>query len=154
MTGIDPVLVGVSDSAAGKAAIRLAMREAASRACGVHLVRVWRDVCWLPSMTRADAARMPEWERSDKRILAIATAVARRSEPAVEVTAEWLPGDLYAIMQAAARRARLVVVGASGPGDSRSDLGAWLQHNVRTPVVVVDAAGRTVGSRRSHASSV
>ncbi len=131
------VVVGVSDSAAGQAAIRKAVGQAVTRGCDLHLVRVWRELDWLPSMTRADARALPTWERDDKKILADAADLANSLDPVLGLIVEWAPGDLYAAMTRAADGADLVVVGRSS--DGAIEFGHWLAENVACPVELVAA---------------
>jgi nucleotide-binding universal stress UspA family protein len=135
------VVVGVSGSEAGRAALRYAVHEAAARHCQVRLLRVWRDVGWFPSMTRADVLEMPNWERADKAVLTKAAAAARRLDPDADVLSEWVAGDLYSTLEQAAQEAVLLVVGAGSRDDDGCGIAQWLQRHVACEVAVVDSSG-------------
>jgi hypothetical protein len=77
------VVVGVSASRSGLAALRVAVHEAVARNATLHLVRVWRDVGWLFSMTAADIMGMRDRERADGLVLALAVEAAHAIDPFV-----------------------------------------------------------------------
>jgi hypothetical protein len=105
-------VVGVADSPSGLAAVAAGVREAALRQVSVRLVRVWRDIGWLFSMTLADVKRLPASEQADQRLLAAAAAYAHTVDPAVTVETEFLTGGLYNQLYGEAGRAQLLVLGA------------------------------------------
>ena len=148
------IVVGVSNSRASAAALRKAVREAASRAAELRLVRVWTDVEWFPSMSLEQARKMPIREREDKQILEDAFAVAHQLDPSVDLVAEWVAGDLYTTMSRLAGEAALVVVGEESEDADGSGLGHWLMRHVGCPVEVVAASGVSVRTESNALTDV
>jgi nucleotide-binding universal stress UspA family protein len=107
----DPVVVGVDGSAAGRAAVRLAAREAVSRACALEIIHAftWHEP------TGYAAAR-----GAASRIVEEAVAYAQRSTPGVGARGQLRDGPPLRVLTQASRRARLLVAG----GDGLSDLGS------------------------------
>ena len=137
------VVVCVSESASGQAALRVAAHEAASRHCPLLVLRVWREVGWLFSMTCEDAAHTPAWYRAEQRLMADAVATVRTCAPDVEVFQKCVGGDLHSIVADETRQALVVVVGSSRHAPY-SGLGPWLRHHVTCPVVIVGAEDRAL----------
>lgn len=137
------VLVGVSASHSGLAALRVAVRETVARNGTLHLVRVWRDVGWLFSMTAADI-RMRDRERADGLVLALAVEAAHATDPYVHVCPEFIPGDLYANLLARAEGADLLVLGSGDEQTADGSIGDWFRKRARCPVAIVDADEQAV----------
>lgn len=97
LTGVPRVVLGVSGSDAGRAALAVAVHEARTRQAALHMVRVWTDVAWLPSMTRDDASRLPAAESADQQLLASAVATVRALAPDLDVIPEFAAGELSLI---------------------------------------------------------
>jgi len=131
------VVVGVQDGLAAAAALRRGVAEAQQRGCGLHLVRVWREVDRLLSLTRAELARLGESEQQNKLLLERAAWQARRLAPELVVTAELRPGDIYQVLAQLGSHAQLVVLGVDDPG-SGNDIARWLAEHVQSPVVLVE----------------
>jgi hypothetical protein len=132
------ILVGVSDSESGLAALAYAMREARARGASVHLVRVWRDIGWLFSATAAGVMGLRERERADGLVLALAAEAAHAVEPDVHVVPEFVPGDLYTELRRRTHGAELLVIGW-GDDDDPDDhaIANWFEKHAACPVVVV-----------------
>jgi len=133
------VVVGVSASHSGLAALRLAVGEAIARNGTLHLVRVWRDVTWLFSMTAADIIGMRDRERADGLVLALAVEAAHAIDPYVHVCPEFIPGDLYANLLGRAEGADLLVLGFGDEQSTEGSVGDWFRKRARCRVVIVDA---------------
>jgi hypothetical protein len=132
------IVVGVSDSESGLAALGYAMREARTRGAAVHLVRVWRDIGWLFSATAAGIMGLRERERADGLLLALATEAAHAVAPDVHVIPEFVPGNLYTELQRRAEGADLLVIGWGDDDDPAGHVIAnWLEEHAPCPVVVV-----------------
>jgi nucleotide-binding universal stress UspA family protein len=145
------VVVGVHDTLTAAAAIRVGAEQARVRHVPLHLVYVWRDVGWFPSMTATDVVVMPSWENRGAAALARAVVVAREAEPSIEVVPVFLSGGLYATLLEQSRGAALLVLGDrpgfTGPGS----IGAWFVGHADCPVMIVHASGRIVTPQLSVA---
>ena len=101
-----PVVVGVTGSSAGLAAVRLAAREAVSRG---RLLRVVHAFTWphprSPDDDYADA------RRAAARVIDAAVATAQRSTPGVRVTGQLVDGVPARVLVQLSRRAELLVLG-------------------------------------------
>ena len=146
------VVVGVSDSPAGRAALHVAIDIAARGRRPLHLVRVWRDVDWFMSAPMNAMDILVADEHAEQRMFAQACAEARQT--GVEVTGEFVPGDLYTSLQERTEGAELLVIGTSGAeGENSGLLTRWFTDNSHCPVIVVDAEERIV-AYRSHLPAV
>lgn len=147
------VVVGVSASESGRGALRYALREASARHAALHVVRVWREIDGLFSMTAARAIGLRDRERADELVLAEAVAAAHTLDPEVPVIPELVPGELYSAMQARTDGAGLLVLGV-GDGERNAFLiGDWFGQHAYCQVVLVAADGAIVHSRsQAHAS--
>ncbi|GAB4050764.1 universal stress protein [Catellatospora paridis] len=140
------VAVGVDGSAAALAAVLEATREAAWRGCGLRIVHAF---IW-PLMhveTRASEAVPEGGLRHDaERILAEATAAAKAANGRVEVTADLVTGGPAGVLLAAARAARLLVLGDRGLGGFTGlllgSVAVEVTAHCTTPVLVVRGEGR------------
>ncbi len=132
------VVVGVHDTSAAEAALARGVAEAQRRDCGLHLVRVWREVNLLFSMTRAEVARLPKSESANRLLLERAAWQARELAPTLAVTTELSPGDLFETLADASKSAQVLILGTDSPG-SDSDIALWLSERVQCPVIVVAA---------------
>jgi nucleotide-binding universal stress UspA family protein len=98
------VVVGVSGTAAGLAAVRLAAREAVSRG---RLLRIVHAFTWAGESTN---------RRDAERLLAEAAATAEGSTPGVRVTPQLVDGPAARVLIQLSRSAELVVLGSAPPG--------------------------------------
>jgi hypothetical protein len=130
------VLVGVTDSRSGRAALRMAAELARTCALPLHLLRVGSNV----------AA-----EAHDRVLLDDAAALARYVTPSVPVVGEFALGDIYDILLDRTRQAHTLVLGAAEGDGVPGLIGRWCLEQARCPVLVVDAEGRAVAGTL-HAS--
>jgi nucleotide-binding universal stress UspA family protein len=137
-----PVVVGVDDSPAGRAAVAIAFAEAASRGVDVVAVRAWAPPAIWHSMGRprpADA--VDELETAERHVLRDVVETGRRPYPVVKVTARLLETDAAYALIVASRDAQLVVVGSRGRGGLRGlllgSVSQQLLHHADSPVLVV-----------------
>jgi nucleotide-binding universal stress UspA family protein len=101
----NPVVVGVTGTPAGLAAVRLAAREAVSRACQLRVVHAFT---W-PSPTGDlgyETAR-----RAASRAVEDAVATAKRSTPRVRVSGQLVDGSADRVLVQLSRGAELLVLG-------------------------------------------
>lgn len=135
------IVVGVSASPAGRAALVVAAREAAAHHVTLHLVRVWQDVGWMPSMGEADTPKMAGSEHVDQELIDAALRTVRSLRPDLVVTSEFIEGDVYAILADLGKTANTLVLGAAVAGEE-SSLGIdWFCRNVTCPIAFVDQDG-------------
>src|SRR4051795_5961432 len=100
----NPVVVGVTGTAAGLAAVRLAAREAVSRG---RQLRVVHAFTW-PAGSAVDYDRA---RRAASRVVEEAGATAKRSTPGVRGTGQLLDGLPDRALLRLSRAAELIVVG-------------------------------------------
>ena len=143
---MDRIVVGVDGSAAGRSALRWALREAVGRDVSVHAVRAWlapsQDLYPAPGdalvLLDADAAAHAQVLAEQELKLAVdqVAGAERVDAHAVAVT-----GPAAQVLVNAGRGAAAVVVGDRGAGAlSRAVLGSVsssVLHHANCPVVVV-----------------
>ena len=139
-----PVLVGIADTASGRAALDAGVALARLEHAPLRLIRVWRDVDWFLSARNTDIATLVAEERSDEALLADALAHVRHITPDVDVEAELAPGTVFGILLQRSESARHLVLGARGPGTSPGLIASWYLEHARCPVRIVAADGTTV----------
>jgi nucleotide-binding universal stress UspA family protein len=148
------VVLGVSDSPSGRAALAVAARLAQARGARLHLVRVWREAGWLPSMTASYAAGVEHREQADNDLLDRAARTVGSIAPEVSVTAEFVAGDLYSTLLSRCSGAELLVLGSADSASADHLISEWFVPRSSCPVVVVDADGRVVhAGRRDQAAT-
>ena len=128
------VVAGVADTDAGQAAVRRAVVEARDRGCALHLVRVWREIDCLLSLSRTEVARLPTSERANQLLLERAAWQVGQLDGSLQVTTELVPGDLYAALVEQSQDADLLVVGVDQPGE---EVAGWLHEHAQCPVLLV-----------------
>ena len=104
----NPVVVGVTGSSAGLAAVRLAAREAVSRGCQLRVVHAFTWPSHGPPGAGMDydAAR-----RAASQVVEEAVLTAQRSTPGVRVTGQLVDGLPDRVLLRLSRSAVLLVVG-------------------------------------------
>lgn len=137
------VVVGVSNSASGQAALRRGVREARDRGAALHLVRAWRDVDRLFSMTAAEVRDLPAAQSREAAVLSDAYREARRLDRTLRIQADLVAADVYPALSKAAQAAAVLVMGAGSAAAHSSHLGEWFQQHASCPVVIVPAAAGT-----------
>ncbi len=137
-TSSPTVLVAVSSSPSGRAALRRAVAEAQHRGARLHLLRVWRDAERFASMTPAEVSALRQQERAEQAILAEAIGAAQSLAPGLEVDFEFVPGDLRSAVTAAAEEADLLVVGVGQQEPTGHLIAEWFEQHVPCPVLVTD----------------
>lgn len=103
-----PVVVGVTGTSAGLAAVRLAAREAVSRGCELRVIHAFTWPSHGPPGAGLDydAAR-----RAASRVVAEAVATAQRSTPGVRVTGQLMDGVPDRVLLRLSRTSALLVLG-------------------------------------------
>ena len=103
-----PVVVGVTGTSAGLAAVRLAAREAVSRGLRLRIVHAFTWPSPQPPGAGPDHDRA---RRAAKRVISEAVLTAQRSTPGVRVSGQLLDGPAERVLLHQARMAELLVLG-------------------------------------------
>jgi nucleotide-binding universal stress UspA family protein len=142
------IVLGVSDSAAGRAALNVAVDIAMRRQLPLHLVRVWQDVDWfLPASTDAIDLLVAD-DHGERNTFAKICAQAVNRAPHLRLSWELIPGDVYSTLLQRTTGADLLVLGTNATyGSDTGRLGSFFIERAKCPVIVVDAAERIVEYR-------
>src|SRR5690349_19929801 len=111
-----PVVVGVTGTAAGLAAVRLAAREAVSRG---RMLTVVHAFTWPDARSGTGADWAPA-RHAASRVVEEAVATAQRSTPGVDVRGQLVDGPPGRVLRRLSRSAALLVLG----GDDLAAAGA------------------------------
>jgi nucleotide-binding universal stress UspA family protein len=151
------IVVGVSESAAGAAALDWGLRQAAQRQVPLVAVRAWDIPAYGPYYSVGSALRStsPDFELTELQIAKDALAHAVQRVPAaaqVDATAVATRGRPPEVLVTAAQQAELLVLGTRGVGAlSRvvhlGSVTSSVLHHAHGPVAVIpDAAKQVPGS--------
>ena len=146
-TGTGRVLVAVSDSTSGQAALHRGVREALDRSATLHLIRVW-NVGDRIGGAELDAGAS---QHANALVLEQAVEAAHEQSPAIRVLADLCPGPLVPALVDRAAGADLLVAGSGTDPTTVDVLRAWVSSQVACPVLIVDAPpGRKRPAPTSH----
>nr|WP_296071251.1 universal stress protein [uncultured Actinoplanes sp.] len=106
-----PVVVGVTGTSSGLAAVRHAAREAVSRGCQLRVVHAFTWPSPLPPTAGLDYDRA---RRAASRVIEEAVATAKRSTPRVRVTGQLVDGPADRVLVQLSRGAQVLVLGDDG----------------------------------------
>lgn len=134
------IVVAVSESPSGCAALRRAIAEARSRGGVLHLVRACRDVDGFLSMTRTQAAELPASQRESQQILIRAERIVNDTDADLPFRSDFVKGDVYTALERRCVGADLLIMGRGAPDSSTRFFGEWFQRQAACPVTLVDAA--------------
>lgn len=142
------IVVGVSDSTGGAAALRFAFEEAARRGAELVAVRSWSERDWQLAAGAGLPLSSPElWESQERSVLNQCLAPWQAGFPAVPVRVELTGVATELALEQAAENAAMLVLGCRRSDDSRlprlGPIASWAAHHFRCPVVVVGHPGRT-----------
>lgn len=135
-----PIVIGLDETAASRAALRFALQEAERRQSTVEVVTAWS---WSASLEgpRMDDSR--EWARAAAQQIqddAVAT-VLREVDGAATMTRQLVEGDAAQVLTQASRAADYLVVGTGRKGALRrvllGSVSAQCVRRAPCPVVVV-----------------
>jgi nucleotide-binding universal stress UspA family protein len=104
----NPVVVGVTGTSAGLAAVRLAAREAVSRGCQLKVVHAFTWPSHGPPSAGMDYDRA---RRAASQVVGEAVLTAQRSTPGVRVTGQLVDGLPDRVLLRLSRAAALLVLG-------------------------------------------
>jgi len=141
------IVVGVSDSAGGAAALRFAFEEAARRGAELIAVRSWSERDWQLAAGAGLPLSSPElWESQERGVLDECVAPWRTGFPSVAVRSVLTGVATELALERAAENAAMLVLGCRRSDDSRlprlGPIASWAAHHYRCPVVVVGHPGR------------
>ncbi|HEU5268751.1 MAG TPA: universal stress protein [Jatrophihabitans sp.] len=140
-SGEPTIVVGISDTDAGRAALRFAFEEAACRRVGVTAVRGWED-----GDPGSEAAASLAQRQAAARQLRAIVAGSRRDYPDVRVRSLLLHAHPAQAVLQATRDAELLVIGSHHSGNRWSSrLGPVPQtilHHTSCPVVLIGTPHR------------
>jgi len=148
-TCANQVVIGVSDSAGGSAALRFAFQEAARRGAELLAVRSWSERDWQLAAGAGLPLSSPEaWESQERSVLEQCLAPWRASFPSVAVRTGLTGVATELALEQAAENAAMLVLGCRRSDDSRlprlGPIASWAAHHYRCPVVVVGHPGRGI----------
>jgi len=133
-----PIVVGISGTASGRAALSYAVAVAADRGATLHLVRVWRDIDRLFSMTLDEARELSDGQRKERQLLEDSRLAVGLLAPDLRCTTEFVRGDLYSDLLNRSEGADLLVLGAGDPEGTSHLIGEWFRRHATCPVVLVN----------------
>lgn len=139
------VIVGIDNSAASRAALRYAMREATSRSAELVVVHAWEPPFETVYPTQATQAMRAAALRDARQLVdtMVAQARAQIRRPVQRITARPVQGSAPSVLTGMARETDLVVVGSNRRGIvQRLLLGSVSSRVVQesaAPVIVVPA---------------
>lgn len=145
------IVVGVSDSPGGTAALRFAFEEAQRRDAEVVAVRSWSERDWqLAAGAGLPLAYPDSWERQERTVVEDCLLPWRTTFPSVTVRTEVTGVTTELALEQAAENAAMLVLGCRRADDSRlprlGPIASWAAHHYRCPVVVVGHPGRATES--------
>jgi nucleotide-binding universal stress UspA family protein len=146
-----PVLVGISDTPSGRAAVDAAARIARQERAPLALVRVWRDVDWFLSAEERTAEELARDLCAEQRLFAASCAHARTVAPDVDVRGELAPGSIFGVLLERTDHARRLVLGTSGSESEPGDVSSWYLDHARCPVTVVAPDGTVAAASDGRA---
>jgi nucleotide-binding universal stress UspA family protein len=141
MTG--DIVVGVDESASSRAALQVAAHEAALRGVALHAVYVWFGGT-MPVCRSAASPGELAYRWLSREVAALQAQRTTAGEPPVGVTIEVMEGDPESELRAAAKGARLLVLGERhhrGPNDLVSSVSHALEAHPPCPVLIVPSPG-------------
>jgi nucleotide-binding universal stress UspA family protein len=141
-----PVVVGVSTSANGFAAMRFACAEAMLRGAALVAIRSWPDLVWtMPGLGAPAAGTLESLRDGQQAVLEEWIATAHREFPELAIDAQLTAHRPEVALLNAAQDAALLVVGCRRQEDAiLSPLGpltSWLLHHAPCPIAVVGTPG-------------
>jgi len=142
------IVVGVSDSIGGGAALRFAFAEATRLGADVVAVRSWSEVQRRLGASAVLALTAPDtWESQERTVLSDCLLPLRRAYPSVPVRSVLTGEPTELVLDREGQNARMVVVGCRRADGGRlprlGPVASWAVRDFDVPVVVV---GHPAGS--------
>ena len=138
-----PVVVGVSDSDAGLAALRLGCEEASLRGVEVRAIRSMAETEYLIGPRMEFQLDVKRWQDAQRHLLGACVGEVRGSFPDLTIRAELVGEPAHLALVEAAREAAVLVVGRRREGatylSALGPLASWLLHEAPVPLVLTGA---------------
>ena len=139
--GPETVLVGVSPSEGGAAAMEFACEEARLRGTSVVAVRSSIEHEWTFEGIAAPVPHLDEWTQQERGVLDVWLDRARAQYPDVTIEGEVTGMPVYLALEKRSAEAGLLVVGCRRGEDARvlrvGPVAHWTVYHARCPVAVV-----------------
>lgn len=154
------IIVGIDNSAGSRAALRYAMREAASHGSELIVVHAWEPAFDTVYPTDATRTMRAAAQRDATQLVETMVAQARAQvpRPVERFIARAVQGEAAGVLTGMARETDLVIVGSNRRGIVRRLLLGSVSSRVvqesDAPVVVVPAPQRHRPERRPHARAI
>ena len=148
------IVVGVRDSASGRAALHFAVAEAERRAAEVVAVHTWsaRDR-WLAADAAVQATAVELWEAEERTRLENLVDPSSDAFPDVKITTVLSTVPLEDVLERESRDAVMLVLGSRRSDDARpprlGPVAAWAAHQQSCPVVIVGHPARRPAALRT-----
>jgi nucleotide-binding universal stress UspA family protein len=141
------VVAGVSDSAAGRAALRLACAEAALRGAPVRAVRSLAETEYTIEPYADLHLDAEQWRQGQQALLDQCVAEAAEAYPDVRITPQLVGAPAHLALVDAARDAALLVVGCRRPDAAYlsrvGPVASWLMRESPVPIALAGQTLRT-----------
>ena len=135
------VVVGVSMSEGGLAAMRFACAEARNRATPLIAVRSWSDPVWVLVGVRTPITTYADWRAIEQALLDRWLACAHAEFPDVEIRSNLSTNPVYWELEKYAETAALLVLGSRRSDEAHlarlGPIATWAVRIATCPVVVV-----------------
>lgn len=136
------IVVGVSGTASGRAALQQAIHTAKDRDATLELVRVWRDVGRVFGMTRDEALLLSASQGQDRAVLSDAEDLVHMVAPELSCFSFFERGDVYHALLRRSAGADLLVLGGGDAHTGSAAIAAWFEKHSGVPVVTVHPPAR------------
>jgi nucleotide-binding universal stress UspA family protein len=153
------VVVGVSMTEGGLAAMRFACAEARNRNVVVRAVRSWAEENWALVSTGAALTTFAEWEEGERELVAKWISIAQAEFPEIQIKTELTSNPVYwELEKFATSAAALLVLGCRRSDDAAiarlGPIATWAIRVARCPVAIVGHASirPSTGAAREAAS--
>ncbi len=136
------IVVGVSDSPGGVAALGFAGVEAALRGADVVAVRCWSVREWrLAAAAVLPTSSPDDWEAAERGVLESCVAPVREAFPTLEILTVLSSSPPETALEREAEKAAMLVLGCRRADDARlprlGPIASWAAHHFDCPVVIV-----------------
>lgn len=141
---VNTIVVGVSDSPGGVAALGFAAVEATLRGADVVAVRCWSLREWrLAAAAALPISSAEDWESQERTLLDEALVPVREAFPTLEIRTVLSTSPPEIALEREAEKAAMLVLGCRRADDSRlprlGPISAWAAHHFDCPVVIIGA---------------
>jgi nucleotide-binding universal stress UspA family protein len=143
--GLNTIVVGVSDSPGGEAALAFAGAEATRRGADLVAVRCWSLREWrLAASAALPVSSTEEWEGQERAVLEAMVAPLRDAYPGLEIRTVLSSAPPEVALEREAEKAAMLVLGCRRSDDSRlprlGPISSYAAQHFECPVVIVGTA--------------